>query len=34
MNKQELSFKISSGLKNIIGQELITNQYIAIFVIQ
>lgn len=31
MNKQELSFRISSGLKNIIGQELITNQYIAIF---
>lgn len=31
MNEQELSFRISSGLKNIIGQELITNQYIAIF---
>ena len=31
MNTQKLNFRISSGLKNIIGQELITNQYIAIF---
>lgn len=28
---QELDFKISSGLKNIIGKELITNDLIAIF---
>ncbi|MCK4795957.1 MAG: ATP-binding protein [Spirochaetes bacterium] len=28
---QELKFKISSGLKNIIGKELITNDLIAIF---
>lgn len=28
---EELVFKISSGLKNIIGKELITNDYIAIF---
>jgi len=28
---EQLVFKISSGLKNIIGKELITNDYIAIF---
>ena len=28
---KELDFKISSGLKNIIGKELITNDLIAIF---
>ena len=28
---EQLDFKISSGLKNIIGKELITNDYIAIF---
>ncbi|GAG63495.1 unnamed protein product, partial [marine sediment metagenome] len=29
--REQLDFKISSGLKNIIGKELITNDYIAIF---
>ena len=28
---EELKFKISSGLKNLIGKELITDEYIAIF---
>ena len=28
---EELEFKISSGLKNIIGKELITDDLIAIF---
>lgn len=27
----ELSFKISTGLKNIIGRDLISDKYIAIF---
>lgn len=31
MNEKELEFKISTGLKNIIGRELITNDLIAIF---
>lgn len=30
-NKEKLSFRISSGLKNIIGRELISDKYIAIF---
>lgn len=30
-NDQELTFRISSGLKDLIGKELITDQYIAIF---
>ncbi|UYO32287.1 sensor histidine kinase [Bacillus halotolerans] len=29
--QENLNFKISSGLKNIIGKELITNEYVAIF---
>ena len=28
---KELSFKISTGLKNIIGRDLISDKYIAIF---
>jgi signal transduction histidine kinase len=31
MADQELPFKISSGLKNIIGKDLITDDYIAVF---
>ncbi len=30
-NKETLSFKISSGLKNIIGKDLVGNKYVAIF---
>lgn len=30
-NKTQLSFKVSSGLKNIIGRDLISDKYIAIF---
>lgn len=30
MNKN-LNFKVSAGLKNIIGKELITNKFVAIF---
>ncbi len=28
---EELEFRVSSGLKNIIGQELVTDVFIAIF---
>ena len=33
MNSQnkELSFRISSGLKNLIGRDLISDRYIAVF---
>ncbi|PEO09221.1 ATP-binding protein [Bacillus wiedmannii] len=31
MIQENLSFKISSGLKNLIGKELITNEFVAIF---
>lgn len=31
MKQEDLHFKVSSGLKNLIGRELITDQYIAIF---
>lgn len=31
MKQKDLHFKVSSGLKNLIGRELITDQYIAIF---
>ena len=31
IKKQELSFRISSGLKNVIGKDLISDKYIAIF---
>ncbi len=31
MKQKDLYFKVSSGLKNLIGRELITDQYIAIF---
>lgn len=33
MNRQnkELSFRISSGLKNLIGRDLISDRYIAVF---
>ena len=31
MKSKEMKFKISSALKNIIGKELITDQYIAVF---
>ncbi|WP_035319315.1 sensor histidine kinase [Brevibacillus laterosporus] len=30
-NNDTLSFKVSSGLKNLIGKELITDEYVAIF---
>ncbi len=30
-NQEELSFKISTGLKNIIGKDLVGNKYIALF---
>lgn len=31
MSEEQLQFKVSAGLKNIIGKELINNEYIAIF---
>ncbi|MGE7599598.1 sensor histidine kinase [Lysinibacillus fusiformis] len=31
MNNNTMSFKVSSGLKNLIGKELITNEFVAIF---
>lgn len=31
MSEEQLQFKVSTGLKNIIGKELINNEYIAIF---
>lgn len=31
LNNEKLTFRVSAGLKNIIGKELITDQYIAIF---
>lgn len=31
MDKKKLQFKVSAGLKSIIGKDLITNKYIAIF---
>ena len=30
-NNEKLSFRVSSGLKNIIGRDLISDKYIAIF---
>ena len=30
-NSEKLSFRVSSGLKNIIGRDLISDKYIAIF---
>ena len=31
MSEEQLQFKVSAGLKNIIGKELINSEYIAIF---
>ncbi|GHU82372.1 histidine kinase [Clostridia bacterium] len=31
MNDQQLAFKVSAGLKNIIGKDLISDRYIAVF---
>ena len=31
MNNEKMNFKISTGLKNIIGRELITSEVVAVF---